>query len=338
MPPERKVKIAAAIREHRLIYTAGWIKDADGNYVRHADSNSCKGDDIREGCVWTQFDFHYGGGTSYSAPQFAAALASVLAIAPETTPQNLAKFGKACVKKSGEGIEELLRVSGGLGVADFACVGDVVTAMANLPTGGTTNVTVNGKPVTLSGREIVLSFADGMADVSGEEETGRFFFSTLPNGKESVLFIAGYRHGDLFALIGAGTREDFFGFTREHRRVLQSTLTAGHENLFLSLTEQRSDGGRVITAATGQSLTLTARETVSLTETTSLTVSATADRFLGGEASLPLGTMDLTAGTWQPRLSVAAQTEITPALSLTANAALTGEQDYSLTAGLRLIF
>ncbi len=153
---EDRVKIVAAIREHRLIYVAGWIKDANGNYTRHPDSISCRGDGIREGCVWTRFDFHYGGGTSFSAPQFAAALASVLAVAPETTPENLAKLGKACVKRRGEGIEELLRVSGGLGVADFACISDVVSAMANLPDGGRTNVTVNGQRITLSAREIVL--------------------------------------------------------------------------------------------------------------------------------------------------------------------------------------
>ncbi len=93
--PADKVKIAAAIRENRLIYTAGWDRDSDGNYIRHRSSDSCRGDDIREGCVWTQFDFHYGGGTSLSVPQFAAALASVLAVAPDTTPENLAKLGKA---------------------------------------------------------------------------------------------------------------------------------------------------------------------------------------------------------------------------------------------------
>ena len=227
--PEDKVRIAAAIREDRLIYVSGWDRDANGIYVRHEFSDSCRGDDIQEGCIWTRFHLDArGGGTSYSTPHFAAALASVLAIAPDTTPQNLARFGKACVKKTGEGIEELLRVSGGLGVADFACVGDVVTAMANLPAGGTTNVTVNGQPVTLSGREIVLSFAGGSVDIS--EGADGLFFSTVPNGGEAVLFVTGYREGDLFAFFTAGTRDDFFGFRKEHRQVRQSGVTAGHEN------------------------------------------------------------------------------------------------------------
>ena len=254
---EEKIKVERVIADDRLIFVSGWDRDANGNYVQHYDSFSCEGDGIRDACIWAQFEFDdHGYGTSYSAPQFAMALASVLAIAPDTTPQNLAKFGKACVKKTGEGIEELLRVSGGLGVADFACVGDVVTAMANLPSGGTTNVTVNGKPVTLSGREIVLSFAGGSVEIS--EGTDGLFFSAVPNGGETVLFVTGYREGELFAFFTAGTRDDFFGFTKEHRQVRQSGVTAGHENLFLAFTEQVSDGGSTITGATGQSLTVTA--------------------------------------------------------------------------------
>ena len=331
-----RVKVDKAIAEDRLIIVAGWDRDANGNYVQHQGSLSCGGDEIREGCVWTPFEFGDRSGTSFSAPNFAAALASVLAIAPETTPQNLARFGKACVKKTGEGIEELLRVSGGLGVADFACIGDVVTAMANLPSGGTTNVTVNGKPVTLSGREIVLSFAGGSVDIS--EGTDGLFFSAVPNGGETALFVTGYREGELFAFFTAGTRDDFFGFRKEHRHVRQSGVTAGHENLFVTFTEQVSDGGSTITGATGQSLTVTARKTVTLTENTALTMAAAADRFLGGEASIRLGTLTLDEGAWHSRLSLATETEIIPAMSFRTTAEVTDDEDYTLSAGLRLTF
>ena len=278
--PADRVKIAAAIREHRLIYTAGWIRDANGNYTRHPHSYSCREDDIREGCVWTRFHFHYGGGTSYSAPQYAGALMSILAIMPDTTPQNLAKFGKACVRKTGNGIEELLRVSGGLGVADFACVGDVVTALANLPTGGTTNLSINGQPVTLSGRRIALSFAGGLGDIP--VETDGLFFNAVPSTEKRFLLVAGYRKEALFTALSLGIRNDFFGFDKEHRNIREAGVAAGHENLFLTLTEQRSDGGNSIAEAVGRSLNVTARKTFALTEGTSLTVTALADRFLGG--------------------------------------------------------
>ena len=104
------------------------------------------------------------------------------------------------------------------------------------------------------------------------------------------------------------------------------------------MTEQVSTGGRTITGAKGRSLTLTAKETVPLTDRTSLTVTASADRFLGGEASIPLGTVTLTGGDWQPRLSLATETAIVPGMSFMTRAGTTGEKDYSLGAGLRLTF
>ena len=133
-------------------------------------------------------------------------------------------------------------------------------------------------------------------------------------------------------------RDDFFGFRKEHRHVRQSGVTAGHENLFLAFTEQVSDGGSTITGATGQSLTVTAQKTVTMTENTALTMAATADRFLGGEASIPLGTMTLDEGAWHPRLSLATETEITPAVVFRTTAEVTDDEDYTLSAGLRLTF
>ena len=334
--PEDKIKIAAAIREHRLIYTAGWIRDANGNYTRHPHSYSCREDEIREGCVWTQFDFHYGGGTSFSAPQFTMALASVLAIMPDTTPQNLARFGKACVRKTGNGIEELLRVSGGLGVADFACVGDVVTALANLPSGGTTNLGINGQPVTLSGRRITLSFAGGLGGIP--VETDGFFFNAVPSTDKRFLLVAGYRKEALFTALSLGIRNDFFGFDKEHRNIREAGVAAGHENLFLTLTEQRSDGGNSITEAVGRSLNVTAQKTFALTEGTSLTVTALADRFLGGRATIPLGTIDLGRGRWSHRLSVASETDFTRGMSFSTKAERIGDGNYAFNAGIRLTF
>ena len=338
MTPAGRAKIDKAVAEDRLIFVGGWDKDADGNYIRHEDSSSCKGDGIQDGCVWTPFEFagYSAGGTSYSAPNFAAALASVLAIAPRTTPQNLARFGKACVRKSGEGIEKLLETSGGLGVADFACVGDVVTAVANLPSGGTTNVTINGQAVTLDGQSITLSFAEGTIAVS--EGTDGFFFTPMRSGGGTGLFVTGYRAGDLFVLLAGGTRDDFFGFRGEHRHVRESSITAGHENLFLALAEQSSDGGRVITGARGRSLTVTARETVPLTGSTDLTLSVAADRFLGGEASIPLGTMELGESGWGSRLSLGTETAIDSATAFTTSVEVTDDGDHILMTGLRASF
>ena len=80
---------------------------------------------------------------------------------PDTTPENLARLGKACVKKRGEGIEALLRTSGGIGVADFGCIDTIIAALANLPDGGTASIHINGHPVTVNAREIVVRSPGG---------------------------------------------------------------------------------------------------------------------------------------------------------------------------------
>ena len=98
-------------------------------YIRHTMSSGCKG--VSDGCLWTSYASFGAGsqGTSNSAPLVASALASVLAVFPDTAPVELAKFAKACAKRSGTDrrgntIAALLRQSGGVGVADFTCMGD----------------------------------------------------------------------------------------------------------------------------------------------------------------------------------------------------------------------
>ena len=309
--PAEKAKIDAAVTADKLLFVAGWDKDAAGNYIRHSASSSCKatGNKLDSACLWAQYEFPgIGNGTSYSAPQVSAALASVLAVFPDTTPQNLAKFGKACARRSGNGIETLLRVSGGIGVADFGCMGGVISALRNLPTGGTTNVSVNGQSVAVSGRNLSLGFAEGLSILTDGEDGSSFY--PVRNGEKGILFVGQHRYGSLFASAAVGTRDDFFGFTEEHERVFESRVSAGGENLFVTLSEQYSSGGDVIDSARGRSLALVARERFSLTDETSLTVSARADRFLGGSADIPVGSVPLNRGGWEYGLSLASETAL----------------------------
>ena len=164
-----------AIAANKLLFVAGWDRDVDGNYIRHDHSSSCR--DLDGGCLWAQFEFSgYVKGTSFAAPQVSAALASVLAVFPDTSHQDLAKFGKSCAKKTGEGIEELLAKSGGTGVADFNCMGDVVSALTNLPTGGTANVVIDGETVQMSGRRLsLLSYTSSATILAGVPESGGSF-------------------------------------------------------------------------------------------------------------------------------------------------------------------
>ena len=158
-----------AIAANKLLFVAGVIHDVNGNYIRHPDSSSCK--DVDDGCLWTWFEFtiefsgvwHRLAGTSFSTPNIAASLASVLSIFPDTEHQDLAKLARACAKKTGEGIDGpdgLLATSGGFGVADFSCMDEITTASADLSANETVTLTIDGREVVVSSRSITVTEPD----------------------------------------------------------------------------------------------------------------------------------------------------------------------------------
>ena len=121
-------------------------------------SSSCK--DVDDGCLWTGFKFGNVAGTSVSAPNIAASLASVLSIFPDTEHQDLAKLARACAKKTGEGIDGpygLLALSGGFGVADFSCMDDITAASADLSADETVTLTIDGREVVVGRRSIKVT-------------------------------------------------------------------------------------------------------------------------------------------------------------------------------------
>ena len=320
--------IQAAVNAHKVLYAAGWDRDANGNYIQHEFSRACRG--VDDGCLWAQFHFEgVGGGTSLSAPNVGAALASILAVFPDTTHQNLAKFAKACARRSGQGIEVLLRQSGGVGVADFTCMGGVTQALANLPAGGRVNVDVNGQTVSLGERDVALSFAPTLAfSPNGENsvtlhgvtvpkklEGIKFFLNMAPTGNEEMMLVGGVRRDSLFASASFGTEDDFFGFTDGHGSIRSVRLTAGHENFFAHIAQTQSGGGRFIREADGQSLGLTVREEFALTENSNLEVLAQTEKFLGGSANIgsdeaSFGRIQLHGSGWNHRLDLSSTTSV----------------------------
>ena len=348
---QRKERISNAIAANKLMYVAGWDKDKNGNYTRHEMSTGCKVPEDRfdGGCIWTQFVFesHYGElrGTSHSTPNFAAALASVLAVFPDTSPQDLAKFSKSCAKKSGEGIEALLRQSGGVGVADFNCMGGVIDALTSLPAGGVTNVTINGQKVAVGGRKLSLGFAgNGLYRNllwKGTEENDTIVNFT-PTGDDTGLMSLTRLKGDLFASTAFGIRDDFFGYSYGHDEVRELSFTAGHRNLFATLSKQSSAGSDFIDSAAGRALSLTVQQYLSLTDNTHAVVSAVADRFLGGKANIPVGNIKLNGGGWNQRISVDTKTALGRNAAFSASATYHspehGEDGYALSAGLHWRF
>ena len=147
-----------AIAANKLLFVAGMDRSANGDYIRHPASSSCK--DLDYGCFWTWFAFPEDWGTSISTPNVAASLASVLSIFPDTSHQNLAKLARACAKKTGEGIDGpngLLATSGGFGVADFSCMDEIVAVSADLSEDETATLTIDGREVAVSPRSITVT-------------------------------------------------------------------------------------------------------------------------------------------------------------------------------------
>ena len=108
-----------------LLFVAGRgdLYDTGGIYRRDEESSGCKGAD--SACVWTDFFFRgrigdtvIGWETSVSSVKVGMGMNSVLGFFPDTEAADLVQLTKACLKRSGEDIEELLRQSGGLGVVN----------------------------------------------------------------------------------------------------------------------------------------------------------------------------------------------------------------------------
>ena len=154
MDEPKKRRILGMIAEHKILFVSGFDRER-GKYVRHSNSSSCRY--ISDGCLWTSYNFPgIGGATSWATQNVAAAIASVLSVFPDTSPQNLAKLAKLCAKKTGQGIEQLLSQWGGVGVADFSCMGPITDALESLQPGATTSVAVSGGTVQVGERALVV--------------------------------------------------------------------------------------------------------------------------------------------------------------------------------------
>ena len=151
-----------SIAANKVLFVGGHDRNAHGDYIRDSQSSSCR--DLDNGCLWAPYGFHPsvgypGGGTSLSAPNVAASLASVLSVFPDTSHQDLAKLARACAKKRGEGIDGptgLLATSGGFGVADFSCMDEITAASEGLSGNDTATLDIDGRNVVVGSRSIVV--------------------------------------------------------------------------------------------------------------------------------------------------------------------------------------
>ena len=339
-------KVIEAILADKLLLVSGYAAPTaaeEGVYRRDAVTG-CKGAVFTDGCIyapaWLAHPI-YGvadedrivdfGGTSAATPHVAAALASVLAVFPDTSPQDLIRLAKACAIPTPS-------LPGGVGRADFTCMtktGDdgewrVVTAdefaallspdrMSGLVFPGDARITGtfvgrNGKPVTLGTRTRgafgFTGFAAGVPGVSLGRAAGVFPVAADGAGNPSVGF--GYMaESGLFAAAAWGSRPGFFGLGKRYGYVNAAAFdaSAGHRNAYVRLSRQTSSAPYV-RKVRGDALGVTATGTFEVGARTWLTLSAHADRFLGGRAATAFGPVTIDASPWNGAAQLFAERRI----------------------------
>ena len=335
----------AAIEAGKVLLVSGYNteKAGEGVYERDPGSVGCIGEGFSKGCIWapnghsfpvtdTGFRTIRGGvGTSLAAPHVASALASVLAVFPDTSPVDLIRLAKACAIPTPS-------LPGGVGRADFACMtktGDdgewrAVTAdefaallspdrMNALVFPGDARITGtfvgrNGKPVTLGTRTRgafgFTGFAAGVPGVSLGRAAGVFPVAADGEGNPSVGF--GYMaESGLFAAAAWGSRPGFFGLGKRYGYVNAAAFdaSAGHRNAYVRLSRQTSSAPYV-RKVRGDALGVTATGTFEVGARTWLTLSAHADRFLGGRAATAFGPVTIDASPWNGAAQLFAERRI----------------------------
>lgn len=327
LPPDEMARnfanVRAALAADKVLYVGGYRANDDGSVERHPESTGCTG--VDESCLYAPYTFPIGtvsvSGTSYSAPNVASALASVLAVFPETKGTDLIRLAKACARAE-PGLS-------GLGRADFSCmteldengewrvvgVGAIVApaAMNRLSFPGEARVGGSftgsgGMPVALATVRPGLFAATGFSagvPAGVPVETG--FFPVVSGDDGANAFGGGYATaGGFFAAAAYGKRRGFFGlggaFGYDGAHALDADV--GHRNVFLRLSRQWS-AGRLVRAVEGTALGLTARKRFRLTPTVELELSATADRFLGGKAETVFGPVSIAGSGWYEAASAA---------------------------------
>ena len=339
------------------------IADVDKVYEEDTYENAgtgCIGEGISEGCIWAPFGFSgypeskkgfscsgrgctddrrpgYGG-TSSSAPHVAAALASVLAVFPETTPQNLIRLAKACAIPTPS-------LPGGVGRADFACMttmsdngewrlvsaekfAELVSPMrmnAMIFPGDArimgTFVGRTGKPVELgTSSRGAFSGASGIPGFSPGRTAG--FFPIVADGGGDPSIGGGYMtDGGLFAAVAMGDRDGFFGLDW-YSGTRAADMAIGYRHAYARFSRQWSADPPLIGLVRGDAVGLTAEYSFGLGAATGLRVAGHMDRFVGGRADTVFGAVDIEESPWNRSATVSLDHSLLNGarLSLSANA------------------
>lgn len=331
-----------AINADKILYVSGYSRNRFGRIVRHPSSTGCVG--VEEACVYAPFVYQLPrsgrlagytvGGTSFSAPNVAMALASVLAFYPGTSGPDLVRLAKTCAKRA-PGLS-------GLGLANFEC-------MTRLDDSGEWRLVSGSEFVSLISPSARRSLAfPGQAEIAGEFATGREgsrivrlaarqpglfaatdfsaaaplahpegglgFYPIASVGEESGAVGSGYAaDSGFFVAAAVGRGEGFFGLGPDFGYGGSSTVdvSAGHRNLYLRATRQWGEGtGPILDAAEGSAIGVSARGEREIAPGLSVSASVHADRFVGGEAATAFGPVAIGQSPWNRRAEIALRREI----------------------------
>ena len=358
--------LKAAGATHKVLFVAGYTQTPDGTYIRDPKSTGCTGIDAY--CLYAPFrfgtysDFSDGvnSGTSLSTPHVAAALASVLAVFPDTEGVELIRLAKACAVAT--------PTLSGLGRADFGCmttldehgdwqvVGNTTFASLIAPTAmhrmvfpGTTKVQGTFvKKTTTAPSAVPNTITLGVTHHGTFAQSG--FSAGVPTGiptqegfspilvgtpGNNALGMA-YKDTTLFASVTYGDRPAFFGLVYGYRGTGSLDASVGHQNLFVRYSKQWSIGNGALELAEGTALGITAQRQVVLHEHLTLHGSVTADRFMGGTAQTTFGTVGIAPSAWVERANVSLAYTPTPDTNLTVDvfSALADTSALSVAVGL----
>ena len=361
-------KFLRQIANHDVLLVAGYTKDANGNFIPSASTTQCEG--VDRGCLYAPdaFDFEgrngssaHASGTSFSAPFVAAGLASVLAVFPETSGEELIALAKACaVSEPG--------LKNGLGRFSLSCmdnsevfhldkeeegsVGNIqaratqmVTSFANTPLPGDSQFTMEVEGVSLT-RNMEGSFAhrSGIVHIPLHEEGEENDTLRVNLFYDDDNQAQGLRVGnENYFLVGSWTNQNsFFGLGQYRSNSLNAAV--GTDTLYLRMTKQhgRHLGGGVVDKVEGSSIGATLTHTVT-TPLGDLIPFLHVDKFTGGKAKTSFGTMQLKESEWNAELGLSAEAHFSALESLlvTATATHLGDldrDDYGVRAKYRLLF
>ena len=362
--PEEGALLLQQLANNQVLLTAGYAKDGNGRFIPHPLTTQCGG--LEDGCLYGPFEFAVPvftaniQGTSLTAPFVAAGLASVLAVFPETSGEDLIRLAKACaVSEPG--------LPNGLGRFSLACMDN--SEEFHLPKGTTVS-----EESTASVQARATSFAHAfVATPLPGESTFTFTVEGVPLVREmgghfdhrvgflpaetvteekkasfSLFFdrahqVPGVRYGSDAYFVAASLAQEvphFMGNAGYTTSGVQ--VAAGTNSAFLRYQSQEGhhDGGGVVSNVAGTGLGATLRHTFA-TPIGAVQPFLHLDRFMGGEAETAQGSLVLRKSDWNSELGLSLDASLREQEKVSVKASATrgsGTDDHSVQVRYSLRF